>query len=1030
MLKVISRNSKLAIKQVEEVFALFPQLEYEIVPVLSYGDKHKKISLIENKIPDFFTREPDNALIRGEADIAVHSAKDLPYPVPEGLEIIALLAETDKREALVSQFRSHSLQGHLAVVARSDRNDLKELFSKVDIRKHFGVVHLVGFGPGDPELLTLKGLRLLKLADVIIYDDLINADYLIEFAGEKIYVGKRKGDHSSEQDDINQLLYEKAIAGKSVVRLKGGDPLLFGRGGEEIKYLQERLIEVEVIPGITSALAAAAYTKIPLTQRTVSSSVAFCTGHSRTEIQVPKADTLVYYMSASNLQNVTKKIIESGKHESMPIAIIRNISLPDQELHISTLKEIRDCDKKFLSPIIAIVGDTVSLNHTVNRKLSTTKIVKFGFIILCIIMLLKPVNSFSQIKDTIFTTRNIELGEVEIIGQKTSAVYSHLARKVTIISREEIDSSPASTIQDLLEYVASVDIRQRNIHGVQADVQLRGGTFDQVLILLNGINIADPQTGHFNLDLPVELSSIERIEILHGSGARIYGANAYKGVINIITKKNFNLIGGGIDFGKYNLFNSHITLNLNKGKLYNGVSFSRNTSDGFTENTDYKINHLYYHGGINDQHINIYWQAGLNRKAFGANNFYSPSFPEQYEETAMGFGSFGFSTKGKIKLSGVGYWRRHYDHFLLKRNDPSFYENYHLTDIYGIRVNANFASILGKTSFGIEGRNEDILSTVLGEDLSSPVKVRATDSAYYTKDFARNTFDYFLEQNYIINNFSVTGGFLLNMNNDYHNKIEIFPGIDVSYRLFDEKAKLFASLNRSLRLPTFTDMFYKDPSNEGNPELNPEELLAFETGMEYKLKEISTSLTLFRDQGKHVIDWIWLTDRQIYKAMNITEVTTRGFEITGEYHSQNNSDRSFRLNKLGASYTFIDLEKATGNFESKYSLDYLKHKLRFYFTYDISGKFHSTWQVNYLSRNGSYIDYDSSTKTRFISSFKPYWLVDAKLYYNIRIIKLYAGVSNLLDTRYTDIGNLIQPGRWIIGGIQFNLSFGDQLNKN
>ncbi len=216
------------------------------------------------------------------------------------------------------------------------------------------------------------------------------------------------------------------------------------------------------------------------------------------------------------------------------------------------------------------------------------------FIILFIIALVNPVNSFAQVKDTISATRNIELGEVEIIGQKTPAVYSQLARKVTIISREEIDSSPASTIQDLPEYAASIDIRQRNVHGIQADIQFRGDTFDEVMILLNGINITDPQTGHFNLDLPVELSSIERVEIFHGSGARIYGANAYKGVINIITKKNTNHISAGINYGQHGLYHSYASAGLAKGKLYNNVNLSRNISEGFTENTEYKINHLYY----------------------------------------------------------------------------------------------------------------------------------------------------------------------------------------------------------------------------------------------------------------------------------------------------------------------------------------------------------------------------------------------------------------------------------------------------
>ncbi len=652
------------------------------------------------------------------------------------------------------------------------------------------------------------------------------------------------------------------------------------------------------------------------------------------------------------------------------------------------------------------------------------------FIFIFILVFINQPGGFAQIRDTVFETRKIELAGVEIIGQRIPAVYSHLARKITVISREEIDSSPALTLQDLLEYVASVDIRQRNVHGVQADIQIRGGTFDEVMILLNGINITDPQTGHFDLDLPVELSSIERIEILNGSGARIYGANAYKGVINIITKENTNQVTAGINFGQNGLLHSFGSAGLAKGNLSNGLTLSRNISEGFTLNSDYKINHLYYQGGINDPNINFFWQAGANSKSFGANDFYSPSFPEEYEETATGFGSLGFSSKGKIKISGAGYLRRHYDHFLLKRNDPGFYQNYHQTNVYGLRINASFNSILGKTSLGFDDRSEGILSTVLGEDISSPVKIRTTDSAYYRKGYRRSTFGYFLEHNYIINNLSITGGFLLSVNKDYHRRFEIFPGMDFSYRLFDKRMKLFVSLNRSLRLPTFTDMFYMDPGNEGNSQLNPEELLAVEGGIDYRSKAYSTGITLFRDKGIHVIDWVWLPDKQFYKAMNISEVTTRGFEISGEYHFPNNRNSTLQINNIGFSYTFIDLEKVTGNFISKYSLDYLKHKLRIYLTHNITGKIHANWQVSYFYRNGSYIDFNSQTRTLFTSSFKPYWMMDAKIYYIAGIIKLYAEASNLLDARYTDVGNLIQPGRWIIVGIMFNLPYGDKLNKN
>lgn len=544
-IRVISRSSNLAIKQVEELFALFPEVEYTIIPVLSFGDKHKEISLIENKISDFFTRELDNALITGEADIAVHSAKDLPYPMPDGLEVIALLNATDKTESLISRdnmklselqenprigtsslnrknellkirknaqivsirgtmeerielvdkghvdaiitatcalkrlglehriseilpFRSHPLQGHLAVVARRDRNDLKALFHRADIRQHYGTVHLVGFGPGDPELLTVKAVKLLKVADVIIYDDLINADYLKQFPAEKIYVGKRKGKHSYKQDAINQLLYEKAITGKSVVRLKGGDSLVFARGGEEVKYLQERLIKVEIIPGITSALAAAGYTKIPLTQRTVSSSVAFCTGHSESEIQVPTADTLVYYMSASNLHNIVKEILTSGKPEDTPIAIIRNISLPNQEVYISTLKEIRDSNKIFLSPIIAIIGDTIKQNHLVGRKRSKVLVTgtnadhyaDFGEIVHTPLIEIIPLTSYEEC-DSIL--ENIHHFDWIIFTSRHAVHYfflrlEHIKKPAESIKKCKVASIGKTTSKKLYEYGIIPDV--------------------------------------------------------------------------------------------------------------------------------------------------------------------------------------------------------------------------------------------------------------------------------------------------------------------------------------------------------------------------------------------------------------------------------------------------------------------------------------------------------------------------------------------------------------------------------------------
>ena len=637
-------------------------------------------------------------------------------------------------------------------------------------------------------------------------------------------------------------------------------------------------------------------------------------------------------------------------------------------------------------------------------------------VLICLLFNILELNA--QIPDSASTSLKVELGEVEVTGQRIPAVYSQVGRKVTVIDRKEIESLPVSSIQDILEYSAGIDIRQRNTHGVQADIQFRGGTFDEVMVLLNGTNITDPQTGHFNLDLPVELHSIERIEILHGSGARVYGANAYKGVINIITKNDETILSAGIKAGEHGLFNVNGSAALTTGQLSNSINISRNSSCGFAQNTDYKINNLYYQGDLRIPAINFNWQAGINNKAFGANDFYSPSFPDEYEETGTMFASAGFKTKGVLKISGTGYWRQHKDHFLLKKDDPSFYENFHLTNVFGLRVNSVFSTLLGKSSIGFDLREENILSNQLGEALQTSVAIRNETGKFYTKSFSRNTSGLFLEHSITANNFSVTTGFLLDLNNAYKNKTGFFPGIDLSYHFPNGTSKLFASANRSLRLPKFTDMFYSDPGNQGNPSLVPEELFAIETGIESISSFYTYSLSLFRDKSNNAIDWVWQSDANVYRAMNITTITTHGLELSGELRFKSDKNYPVTIKKSGFSFTYTGSEKGTVGYESKYALDYLRHKLRFYIDNGIAKNLDLNLELLYQSRNGSYIDYDPATKTKFLTSFKPYWLADMRITYSKDPLKTFVEISNLFNARYTDVGNLFQPGRWITCGIQ------------
>ncbi len=449
-IRVIARQSRLSQLQVQEAMARFPDIDYSLETLSSYGDQHQQISLLNGEAPaDMFTRELDEALINGRADIAIHSAKDLPYPLDERLEVIALFPPFNQSDSLVSRdhltlsqlpagssvgtsspmrrrellalrpdlkivgirgcieervrqvrdgeidaaivatcalkrlgmeadisevlpFETHPLQGYLAITALKGRTDLKLLFERDDVLHRQGHVTLVGFGPGDPELLTVKAVKALQQADVIFYDDLIGKQYLDTLTAETIYVGKRNGKHHAEQHDINRLLLKAAREGREVVRLKGGDPMVFGHAGEEIEYLQSNLISVTVIPGITTASALAATTKVSLTQRSISSSVALVNGHSAAPI-VPDTDTIVYYMGGSRLGSIRKSLLAEGWSVTTPVILVHNVSLPDEQTFETTVGQLGDVD--YPTPVIAMVGDVARLRHqaasTVKRTLYT-----------------------------------------------------------------------------------------------------------------------------------------------------------------------------------------------------------------------------------------------------------------------------------------------------------------------------------------------------------------------------------------------------------------------------------------------------------------------------------------------------------------------------------------------------------------------------------------------------------------------------------------------------------------------------------
>ena len=244
-----------------------------------------------------------------------------------------------------------------------------------------GKVYLVGAGPGDPDLITLKAIELIKKADVVLYDRLVSKKILamIPKRCKSIYVGRAVGDDTTHQDNTNELMVKYAKLKKTVVRLKGGDPIIFGRGGEEAEFLKSFKIKYEIIPGITSGIGSATYAGIPLTHRQFASSVVFVTGHEdpekKTEVVKWKklaksVDTIVIMMGLSRIEEISKKLIEGGMDKTTPVAVIQNGTTPKQKMIKGTISNISNKIKrnKIRPPTNIIIGRVVDLSDIIGWR--------------------------------------------------------------------------------------------------------------------------------------------------------------------------------------------------------------------------------------------------------------------------------------------------------------------------------------------------------------------------------------------------------------------------------------------------------------------------------------------------------------------------------------------------------------------------------------------------------------------------------------------------------------------------------------
>jgi vitamin B12 transporter len=632
------------------------------------------------------------------------------------------------------------------------------------------------------------------------------------------------------------------------------------------------------------------------------------------------------------------------------------------------------------------------------------------------------------------------INEVQVMGSRAPLTAQQSARIVGVISRGDIQRAGAQTINDILKLSTGVDVRQRGGFGVQTDISINGGTFDQIAILLNGVPLTSPQTGHTAADFPVSLLDVERVEVLEGASARIFGSAAFSGAINIVTRADhdrnvqahteggsFGTFGGDVAIASGSIGNKSKTL-VSRHQLSAGYV----QSDGGTDNSDFRKRRAFYQGILSTGSVDLDWQAGITSQDFGANTFYSAKFPNQYEETRRYIGSVGATVKplaghdsrylSQLELRPMVYGHRDYDHFQLVKGavGADAGENYHRTDVYGASLNVSFGWIAGKTALGADIRKEHILSTAYGDILAEGDQKRIHGSERtYSHEGNRTNTSFFAEHNIIMGGFTLSAGIMTNRNTGLDHDFRFYPGIDLGYRPNDHW-KFHASWNKALRVPTYTDLYTSNKAQQGDLGLKPERNSAFKAGARFRTRGLEAVAGAFYSKGTNMIDWVYETETSTqYHAMNIGKLDNMGFNVEGTFNlsellnsKSKNQDSKFRsvpvLLKVGYAYIHQKHETDQPIHKSLYALEYLRHKFVAEFSHPIVSRLQASWSLRWQQR---------------MNGYHPYAKLDGKIAWNEPTWQIYVKADNMTSHRYYDLGGVRQPGIWIMAGGRIKFRF-------
>ncbi len=576
--------------------------------------------------------------------------------------------------------------------------------------------------------------------------------------------------------------------------------------------------------------------------------------------------------------------------------------------------------------------------------------------------------------------------EVVVSAGRIPITIKDLPRSYSIITHEDIENSPADNVQDLLASVPGVDVKKRGPEAVQADVSIRGGSYEQTLILLDGMKLSDAQTGHHNMNLPVNMEDIEKIEVLNGQASTIYGANALAGVINIITKKgssqhyNFSTEGGQNGY-----YRAGLGLQIPVDDFSNTLSISKTKSDGYRHNTDFDNLTVSAKSGYEYSSGNASVMFGYTDKKFGANSFYSSLYPDQWEHTKTFLlsGSASYNVKN-FRFIPKFSWRQNTDHFMLNYADPFHAVNDHLTNSYNGEFQTIMTSNIGSVSLTGQYGFDKVNSSNLGNHDRNNIGIAAEfiSLPFYKIKAVINGLTYkYTDQSW-----------------------QFLPSVSLSYAV-SENSNVYVSYGKAYRVPTFTDLYYQTKTQHGNSLLRPEHAETWELGGNLHQSIFIFNASAFVREGTDLIDWIKYTPLDVaWNAANLTNITTLGGE-TGVTVSTSEFMPEYITKKFSIHYAYLDSKLSSGSFISKYVLDHLRHQL----ITEISQSFIPGFSANWLFR------YEARVNQ------KAYFITDIKLAYKLQNFTINASAENLFNIPYQDMSGLPLPGRWIKTGVAYNL---------